>query len=70
MTRTRDAGVETMTGALRYVDGPRWEAVYRRDGELYLSSTCATRALAEAHLVQHRDALEAAGWTRQPIARP
>ena len=68
MTRKYPSRVETMTGSPRPIDGQRWEALYLRNGELYVSETCATRALAEAHLAQHGAALEITGWTRQADA--
>ena len=67
MTRERASRVETLTGSLRAIDGQRWEAVYLRNGELYLSQTCGPRALAEAHLARHGAAFEAAGWTRRAV---
>jgi hypothetical protein len=70
VTREKDSRFDTLTGSLRPIDGQRWEALYLRNGDLYLSQTCETRALAEAHLVQHGAALEAAGWTRQAVKGP
>lgn len=50
VTRKKASRVETLTGSLRDSDDQQWEALYLRNGELYLSQTCGTRALAEAHL--------------------
>ena len=69
VTRKMASRFETLTGSLRDIDDQWWEALYLRNGELYLSETCGTRALAEAHLAQLCAALEAVGWTRQAVKR-
>lgn len=68
VTRETAKGFETLTGALRDIDGQRWEALYLRNSELYLTQTCGTRELAARHLTQQRAALEAAGWTPQAVS--
>ena len=65
--RRRGSTIETMTGSLRDVDGQRWEVLYLLNGDLYISQVCLTRELAEAHLKEHGDALEAAGWTPHAV---
>jgi hypothetical protein len=44
------------------VDDQRWEAAYRLSGERYLTSLCASQALAEQHLAHHRTAFKATDW--------
>jgi hypothetical protein len=70
VTREKASTFDTLTGSLRPIDNQGWEALYLRNGDLYLSQTCGTRARAEAHLAQRCEALEAAGWTRQAVKGP
>ena len=59
VTRETRSALETLIVSVHDIDGQSWQALYRRNGELYLSQTCGSGRWPQRGLARQCVALKA-----------